>query len=63
MSAFERDDDDATALVLTTLADLLNGYPVRELADGWRDAAAQVATKLRKKGHDDDGTWDTFTDD
>jgi len=49
--------DDDLAQVLTALADLLNGYPERELADGWREAAARISDYL---GNED--SWGVFKD-
>jgi len=52
-------NDDAAHL-LTALSDLLTGYPERELACGFREAAGRVASELRAKGHDDEHAWDRF---
>lgn len=51
---------DDIANVLTALADLRKGYPERELAQGWEEAAGRVAKALRDRGHDDGQTWDQF---
>ena len=52
-------NDDAGHL-LTALADLLTGYPERELGCSWREAAGRVASELRTQGYDDEHAWDRF---
>lgn len=54
-------DADDLAQLLTATSDILNGYGVRDLNNGWKQSAARLAVALRAAGHDDDGTWNTFT--
>lgn len=52
---------DDLAQLLTATSDILNGYGVRDLSSGWKQSAARLAVALRAAGHDDEGTWNTFT--